>query len=144
MYHDYAISEELFHWQSQNSARPDRGRGLSYGEHQKNGKKLLLFVREAAKDENKKTMAFVNLGFVNLVSHNGSQPMNITWKLATPLPPGLWKQLRNWQFSASYPHNHSSSAVPLILNLTLGIIFHPRCKEEYCSKKCYRQCCGFG
>ena len=27
LYNDYATSEYLFHWQSQNSARPDRGKG---------------------------------------------------------------------------------------------------------------------
>ncbi len=30
MYHDYAINEALFHWQSQNSTRPDIGKGLEY------------------------------------------------------------------------------------------------------------------
>lgn len=34
MYDDYAISETLFHWQSQNSSRPDIGKGLSYVKHQ--------------------------------------------------------------------------------------------------------------
>ena len=28
MYEDYAISETLFHWQSQNPTRPDSGKGL--------------------------------------------------------------------------------------------------------------------
>jgi len=37
MYHDYAINEHLFHWQSQNSTRPERGRGLGYIQHQKIG-----------------------------------------------------------------------------------------------------------
>ena len=27
MYHDFALSETLFHWQSQNSARPEKGKG---------------------------------------------------------------------------------------------------------------------
>jgi len=45
-YHDYAISENLFHWQSQNSARPDKGKGLSYVSHKKIEKTIILFVRE--------------------------------------------------------------------------------------------------
>jgi hypothetical protein len=92
MYHDYAISETLFHWQSQNSARPEKGKGLSYINHQHDGKKIMLFVRESSKDEAGKTIGFINLGLVKLLSHNGSQPMNITWELETPLPPFLWRE----------------------------------------------------
>lgn len=90
MYHDYAISEHLFHWQSQNSARPELGRGLSYIEQQKLGKTVLLFVREQSKDENGRTMGFVNFGKVHYVSHNGSQPMNVTWRLEQPIPDVMW------------------------------------------------------
>ncbi|WP_372985138.1 DUF3427 domain-containing protein [Marinobacter sp.] len=92
MYHDYAINEELFHWQSQNSARPDRGRGKDYIEHAAINKRLFLFVREQAKDEYGRTMGFVNYGEVDYVSHTGSQPMSITWKLRTPMPNFMWHQ----------------------------------------------------
>ena len=91
MYHDYAINEELFHWQTQNSARPDRGKGLDYIEHQKLGRRLFLFVREQSKDEYRRTMGFVNFGEVIFVSHTGSQPMSITWRLKTPMPSFMWK-----------------------------------------------------
>lgn len=92
LYQDYAINEELFHWQSQNSARPDRGKGLSYITHKKTGKKIYLFVREQSSDEYGRAMGFVNLGPVSIYAHTGQQPMNITWKLDTPLPPFLWKE----------------------------------------------------
>ncbi|MBO1519636.1 DUF3427 domain-containing protein [Oceanisphaera pacifica] len=92
MYHDYAINEQLFHWQSQNSARPERGKGLSYIQHQQTGKRLFLFVREQSKDEYGATMAFVNFGEVEYVSHSGSQPMNITWQLKTAMPAFMWQQ----------------------------------------------------
>lgn len=92
MYHDYAINEELFHWQSQNSARPERGKGLEYVTHKEKGKRLFLFVREQAKDEFGKTMGFVNFGEVGYVSHSGSQPMNITWRLHNTMPAFMWKQ----------------------------------------------------
>lgn len=92
MYHDYAINEELFHWQSQNSARPDRGRGLDHIRHSEIGKRLFLFVRENSKDEIGRTMGFVNFGEVDYVSHTGSQPMNITWKLKEPMPSFMWHQ----------------------------------------------------
>lgn len=90
MYHDYAISPTLFHWQTQNSAKPDSGKGLSYIKQKENHKTILLFVREQAKDENGRTMGFVNFGPVEFVKYEGSQPMNITWKLAQPMPAYLW------------------------------------------------------
>lgn len=92
MYHDYAISERLFHWQSQNSARSDRGRGNGYIQHRETGKRLFLFVREQIKDEYGRTMGFVNYGEIEYVSHTGSQPMNITWKLGTAMPNFMWRQ----------------------------------------------------
>ncbi|MBP6791883.1 MAG: DUF3427 domain-containing protein, partial [Aeromonas sp.] len=92
-YHDYAISESLFHWQSQNSARPDRGKGLSYIEQKEKGKRLFLFVREQNSDEFGRTLGFVNFGEVEYVSHSGSQPMNIKWRLMTPMPPFMWKEV---------------------------------------------------
>lgn len=92
MYHDYAISPTLFHWQTQNSARPNSGRGLGYIKQKENYKTFILFVREQAKDEYGKTMGFVNFGLVDFVKYEGSQPMNITWKLKHPMPAYLWHE----------------------------------------------------
>ncbi|WP_254700621.1 DUF3427 domain-containing protein [Paraglaciecola mesophila] len=92
MYHDYAISPTLFHWQTQNSARPNSGRGLDYVQQKDNHKTFLLFVREKGKDENGRTMGFVNFGPVDFVKSEGSQPMNITWKLKHPMPAYLWNE----------------------------------------------------
>ena len=92
MYQDFAINEHLFHWQSQNSARPDRGRGRDYIHHGETGKRLFLFVREQSKDAYDRTMGFVNFGEVEYVSHTGFQPMNITWKLKSPMPAFMWQQ----------------------------------------------------
>jgi superfamily II DNA or RNA helicase len=92
MYQDYAINENTFHWQSQNSARPDRGKGKDYIQHKTIGKRLFLFVREQTKDEYGRTMGFVNYGEVEYLSHTGSQPMSITWKLLTTMPNFMWLQ----------------------------------------------------
>ena len=91
-YHDYAISESLFHWQSQNASRPDRGRGREYVEQQAIGKRLFLFVREANKDTYGRTMGFVNFGEVDYLSHTGSQPMSVTWRLRESMPSFMWPQ----------------------------------------------------
>ncbi len=92
MYDDYAINEKLFHWQSQNKARPEIGVGLSYIQQEQNEKSILLFVRESNEDTFKNTVSFVFLGKVNYVSHYGSKPMSINWKLEEPIPPYIWKE----------------------------------------------------
>ncbi len=86
MYEDYAISDTLFHWQSQNSARPEVGMGLSYVQQSKLKKHILLFVREQPKTEFGQTQGFVFLGRVFYRSHEGRKPMNIIWELETPIP----------------------------------------------------------
>jgi len=91
LYNDYAISETLFHWQSQNSAKPEEGRGRSYINHQKNKRMILLFIREKNNDEFGNTMGYVFLGISNYKEHSGSKPMNIKWELNEPMPPYLWK-----------------------------------------------------
>jgi len=75
----------LFHWQTQNSARLNTGRGLGYIEQKESKKTFLLFVRKQDKDENGRTMGFVKFGTVYFVKYEGSQPMNITWKLKHPM-----------------------------------------------------------
>jgi len=93
MYEDYAISENIFHWQTQNSASPKKGKGLSYVKQQENHKSILLFVRERNKDANGSTMSYVFLGKVFYQSHYGSKPMSITWRLEKDIPSFLWKEM---------------------------------------------------
>jgi superfamily II DNA or RNA helicase len=89
---DYAISETLFHWQSQNSSRPDLGKGLSYINQKENDKKILLFVREKSKDESGNTMGYVFIGEAKFKKYEGEKPMNIEWQLNEPIPNYLWKE----------------------------------------------------
>jgi hypothetical protein len=90
-YEDYAISETIFHWQSQNKVRPETPTGVSYIRHKQQHKTLLLFVRESKKDSYGFTMPYYFLGPVEYVSHRGSRPMSINWKLEEPMPPYVWK-----------------------------------------------------
>ena len=92
MYHDYAINERLFHWQSQNSAGPSTAKGLSYINHRENNKKILLFVREKDVDEHGHRMGYVFVGEGTLKEHYGAKPMNIVWQLNEPLPHYLWHE----------------------------------------------------
>ena len=91
MYDDYAVNELLFHWQTQNSARPDLGKGLSYIKHKEQDKKILLFVREKAKNKFGNSLGYVFIGEGNLKDFKGSKPMSINWELNEPMPHYLWK-----------------------------------------------------
>jgi hypothetical protein len=84
-YKDYAISPELFHWQTQNRAGPDNNSGRRYTESGKNGWKFQLFVRE------NRDSAYVAVGSVQLVSHDGDRPISITWRLEQPLTAELFR-----------------------------------------------------
>lgn len=85
MYNDYSINEELFHWQSQSTTNEDGSVGQRYINHRKRGSKVLLFVREF-KNDIAGAAPYTFLGTCNYVKHNGSRPMNITWKLDCPIP----------------------------------------------------------
>lgn len=91
LYEDFAISEKLFHWQSQNNVKPESAKGISYINHKKEGKRILLFVREKGEDEFGNTMGSVFLGEANITEFYGSKPMSIKWELHEPMPPYLWK-----------------------------------------------------
>ncbi len=92
LYNDYAISDTLFHWQSQNATRPDTGKGLDYINHQKIGRHILVFVRPHKRDEYSHTMGYHFLGTAEMVKSYGSKPMNITWRLREPMPAYLLKE----------------------------------------------------
>lgn len=85
-YHDYAISAERFHWQSQNSAGPETMAGRRYLESPGNGWRFQLFVRAA------KGKPYRACGPVTLERAEGSKPMSIYWRLAEPLPSRLFRE----------------------------------------------------
>lgn len=82
-YRDYAISRELFHWQSQTNTPEDGAVGHAY---QRNTRRFWLFVRRTSDDP------FHFLGRVRYVTHEGSRPMSITWRLDHPMPAALFQQ----------------------------------------------------
>ena len=92
MYDDYAISETIFHWQSHNAYGPETTKGLSYINHEKEKKIILLFVRERANDENGNTMGYVFIGEAIFRESEGSKPMSVKWELGEPIPNYLWKE----------------------------------------------------
>jgi hypothetical protein len=85
MYRDYAISPELFHWESQNSTSTTSLTGLRYLHHREQGSHIVLFVRESPTDD-LGAAPFLCLGQASYVEHRGERPIAITWKLHRPMP----------------------------------------------------------
>ncbi|MET3115344.1 superfamily II DNA or RNA helicase [Pedobacter sp. CG_S7] len=92
LYDDYAISESLFHWQSQNRASPENASGQAYISQHILGRNILIFVREQNEDEYGNTMSYVFLGKADFMKTSGEKPMNVEWKLQEPMPAYIWKE----------------------------------------------------
>ena len=82
LYEDYAINDELFHWETQNSATQDSKVVKRY--INSNGR-VSLFVRENKK-ENGVTSPYIYLGECEYVSHEGNKPVSFIWKLKNKIP----------------------------------------------------------
>lgn len=83
MYRDYPISPTLFHWESQSRTTVASPTGQRYV----NGTStVLLFVRETAHDEYGSGAPYLFLGPASYVTHEGEQPIAITWRLETAMP----------------------------------------------------------
>jgi hypothetical protein len=85
-YHDYAISAERFHWQTQNSAGQETMSGRRYLESPDNGWQFQLFVRS------RKGEPYWACGPLALESAEGDRPMSIVWRLTVPLPVRLFRE----------------------------------------------------
>ena len=93
MYNDYSINESLFHWQSQSTTAENSPTGQRYIHHKERGSKVLLFVREFKADRvTGGAEAYTYLGTASYVKHEGSRPMNITWRLDHPIPAKFLKK----------------------------------------------------
>lgn len=94
MYRDYAINRELFHWESQSRQTPAQPTVQRYINHQTEGTRVLLFVRERKTFE-LGTRPFTFLGPVSYVEHRGERPVAFTWRLASPMPEELFEVARS-------------------------------------------------
>jgi len=92
MYEDYAISDTLFHWQSQSRTTEESDTGQRYIQHKRRNHLILLFVREERNNRANLAEPYHFLGSSDYVSHTGSRPMSITWQLHYPIPAHLLKQ----------------------------------------------------
>jgi superfamily II DNA or RNA helicase/HKD family nuclease len=90
MYDDYVVSENQFHWKSQNTDSHE-GRGRRFVEQDRNNKKFLLFVREYKHDGFGNTCPFFCLGLVDYISSYDDKPMSIDWRMHHPILPQFVK-----------------------------------------------------
>ncbi len=89
-YHDYALSETLFHWESQNQISATSPTGLRYQNHVAEGSHVLLFVRRYKSTDIGGAQPWMLLGPAEFDASTGSKPMAIKWKLKHPLPADVW------------------------------------------------------
>ena len=83
-YNDFALSRNEFHWETQNTVSPQTPVGQNYINKTQH---MLLFIRQQATipEDKRRRMGYIYLGEVDLVSCKGARPMQIVWKLRTPM-----------------------------------------------------------
>ncbi len=86
MYRDYAISPDVFHWESQSVTTVASPTGQRYLNHRGRGTHVLLFSRSEKTTEFGTGAPFLFLGTAQYESHRGERPISITWRLDTPMP----------------------------------------------------------
>jgi hypothetical protein len=79
-YVDRFESTNTFHWNSQASTSPAGKKGLEIINALDTGQRIHLFVRRR-----RQQVAFAYCGLVAPLRHEGGRPMNVTFRLLTPL-----------------------------------------------------------
>ena len=93
-YRDYAISDRLFHWESQSTTAAASAMGQRYINHEANGTHVVLFVRSSRTDVNGRTRPYICAGRARYVEHRSERPMQITWELHDALPGDIFSAFR--------------------------------------------------
>ena len=88
MYADVAISESIFQWESQTVTSESSAKGQRYIHHEEMGTTFHLFIREfkTIPENPAEAMPYIYLGPAKYISHSGSKPMRIHWKLKHSIP----------------------------------------------------------
>lgn len=93
-YLDYAISEHLFHWETQAKVTVASTAGQNYLHHEQRKRSIALFIRQAKKQPNGRTMPYFCAGLASYVDHESERPIQITWRLQRPLPGDVFVEYR--------------------------------------------------
>jgi Domain of unknown function (DUF3427) len=93
MYHDYPISRELLHWetQSQTSQASDTGQNLIH--HAERGYTMLFFARSQKRVDGI-TTPFTFLGPAKLVRFTSERPIQMIWRLNHSMPVEMFEANR--------------------------------------------------
>lgn len=94
LYDDYAISPELFHWESQSTTSQDSPSGRRYLAANDRGGQVLLFVREARRGAGGLAAPYLLLGPCQLIEAHGDRPIAITWRLERPMPRAFFQRAK--------------------------------------------------
>ena len=92
MYRDFALSPELFHWESQNATSVTSPVGRRYLTQRETGTHVLLLVRDVKKSEWGGPAPYACLGPATYAEHTGSKPIAITYRLRHPMPTDVYRR----------------------------------------------------
>ena len=90
-YADRFLAPDELQWESQASTTPEGAKGQRLLHQARDGRRVHLFVRYHTKNADGKSEPFVYCGTLQALSHEGSQPIRMRWRLHHPLPDGLWR-----------------------------------------------------
>ena len=93
LYKDYAISPELFHWESRSGTSQQSPTGQRYIRHKERGGHILLFVRQRRRQDGR-AVPYTFLGPADYVSHKGERPISFVWKLRRPMPAEMFREAK--------------------------------------------------
>lgn len=92
-YRDYAISRDLFHWQSQSTTSEKSATGQRLIRQRELGSHVFLCVRRTPKAD-QRTSPYVFLGPADYVSHSGERPISFVWRLRRPAPVDFFEEFQ--------------------------------------------------
>ena len=93
-YLDYAISDDLFHWESQANTSARSETAQRYFNHEFRGSNVVLFVRTSRRDAAGQTKPYLCAGTAKYVEHRSERPIQITWRLDHKLPGDVFAEYR--------------------------------------------------
>jgi hypothetical protein len=92
MYRDFAVSPDIFHWESQNATSVASATGQRYLSHDTHGSHVVILARVTKANEWKGPGAFRCLGSASIMSHEGERPIAITWHLHRPMASDFFQE----------------------------------------------------
>jgi len=90
-YRDYPVSPSVFHWESQSTTTVASKTGQRYINHERDGTRVLLFVRESNTGDGLGTSPYLFLGPMTYLRHQGERPIAIDWRLRFDMPPDFFQ-----------------------------------------------------